>query len=59
MRVAMVVVAGNSGCCDVIDKGIIIARFWSVVDANIYGMMLVEHGLAKSGFLANGTHIRP
>ena len=56
---ALEVVADESGCCEVSYQGVIIARFWSVVDANIYVMMMVEHGLASSGCLANGTHIRP
>ena len=52
------VVADKAGCCEVADQGVIIARFYCVVDANIYVMMMVEHGLAKSGYLADGTHIR-
>ena len=58
MMRALEVVAGKSGCYEVADEGIIIALFYSVADANIYVMMLVEHGLADSGYLADGTLIK-
>jgi hypothetical protein len=38
-----------------------LARYAKVLSesANIYVMMLVEHGIAGSAYLADGTHIRP